>query len=99
MENFSNLVNKDKYQVFVLGCRAHFPFGFFRHAWFVVNEKGKLWRIEVRHYKNKSAPELGHLFLDVLPPFDGIGIFHFLKKPARKVEFLSLTEGDEGSPA
>ena len=99
MQNFSNLVNKDKYQVFMLGCKAHFPFGFFRHAWFVVNQKGKLWRIEVRHYKNKSAPDLGHLFLDALPPFEGINTFYFFKKPIRATEFLGIIEGDEGSPA
>lgn len=99
MEKFSELIKNDRYQVFLLGCKAHFPFEFAHHSWLVINKKGKISRYEIRHYKNKKVPELGHLFLGALPPFQGIETFPFFKKPIRETEFLGSIEGDENSLA
>lgn len=70
MGKFEKLIKKDEYQVFVLCCPAYFPFNFFRHPWFVLNDKGKISRWEVRHSINKK--DQSHLFVDNQPPFEGI---------------------------
>lgn len=94
-----NLVNKEKYQVFVLACPAYIPFNFVRHTWFVLNKKGLISRWEVRHYKNISLKDFGHIHLNEQPPFLGINVSFFIKKHFWKAELLGYIEGEENSPA
>lgn len=51
MKKFYDLVNNDKYAVYLLSSRAYIPFGFARYPWFVLNKNGVLSRWEIRHYK------------------------------------------------
>lgn len=97
--SFTNLINPDVYQVFLFACPAHIPFSLGLHPWFVVNKKGKLSRYEVRYTRNKMRPELGHIHVDELPLFEGIGMFHFLKTPRWDATLLGSLEGGEGSSA
>jgi len=38
-EEFDKLIDKDKYQVFLMICPASTPVNFARHGWFVINKK------------------------------------------------------------
>ncbi len=98
-EELKKLVKENKYQVFVCACRAHVPFNFAFHAWFVVNNKGKISRWEIRHNRNMNNPDWGYLYLNNQFPFQGIRSFLFSKKYARKVKLVGYIEGDENSLA
>jgi len=98
-QDFFNLIKEDKYQVFVLACRAHVPLGFFYHSWFVTNKKGLASRWEVRHFKNKEKKDWGYLYLNSQSPFQGVGVFRYSKKHFRVVNLLGFIEGGEGSTA
>lgn len=98
-QEFEKLIDKDKYQVFIVACKAFFPLGFAYHPWFVINNKGVISRIEVAHYRNKIDPNLEYMFLNSKLPFEGIGFFPFIKKPFREVKLLAFIEGGEDSLA
>lgn len=83
----------------MLWCRAHAPWGYFYHPWFVVNRKGVISRWEFRHFRNKVRPQWGHVHSDSQPPFEGIGVFFFFNIPRRRTGLLGILEGDENSAA
>ena len=95
-QELRKLIKPDKYQVFLFACRAQVPFNFAFHPWFVINEKGKLSRFEIRHYKNNQ--EWGHLFVNEQPVFQGLSVFLSLKK-TRKTILIEYLEGEENSLA
>lgn len=96
-KEFQNLIKKDKYQVFIYACRAEAPLNIFFHPWFVINNKGKISRWEILHFKNN--PEWGHLFLNKYRPFQGLPSIFFLKKYTRKIKLVKYIEGNENSLA
>src|SRR3989344_374695 len=98
LEEFQKLVKKDKYQVFVFTCPAHFPFVFARHPWLVVNKKGTLSRWEVLFRKNLLEQKCNHVHINFLPPWRGIEIFPFVRTFNGKSKLLKIIEGDENSP-
>lgn len=91
MNEFEKLIKKDEYQVFVLCCPAYFPFNFLRHPWFVLNDKGKISRWEVRHSINKK--DQSHLFVDNQPPFEGINKTVLINSKWQ-AQFMGNIEGD-----
>jgi hypothetical protein len=44
---FEKLIDKNKYQVFVVLSRGNFPVSFAVHPWVVVNNKGDIKRYEI----------------------------------------------------
>jgi len=90
-KNFENLINKDKYQVFIMYCPAYLPFNFFRHPWLVVNKKGEISRWEIRHSINKEKQT--HLFINNQKPFEGINKTIFIKS-RWGASLLCLVEDD-----
>ncbi|MBP9715302.1 MAG: DUF3750 domain-containing protein [Candidatus Pacebacteria bacterium] len=96
----NDLINKDKYQVFLFRCKAHFPLNFADHLWFVINIKGEVSRWEVLYSNDyRAETHWGHLYKNFHRPFQGINIFNFFKKPTWKSELLHKIEGDENSTA
>lgn len=91
MNKFENLIDKNKYQVFVFCCPAYIPFHFFRHPWFVINKKGEISRYEIRHTLNKTNNN--HLFINNQPPFEGIQKTLFVKEKW-EASLLGSVEGD-----
>lgn len=67
-------------KVYILSCRAHFPFLFASHTWFVIERGGMTLRYEVLYRKNSSIKELGHLHMNSFGPFQGIPVFSFTNK-------------------
>lgn len=97
--DFEKLIDKDKYQVFLLSSPCSIPISFARHTWFVVNKKGSISRWEVVHTLFASGEKnWGHLKLNLQDPFLGVWIFFFFKKLGNfKTSLLGLVEGDEDS--
>ena len=54
------LIDSNKYQVFIYGSKAHLPFIFACHSWVVLNKKGSISRWEVVFRKNKSNDKSGN---------------------------------------
>jgi hypothetical protein len=96
---FENIIKSDLYQVFLFTSPAHIPLSIWTHPWVVINKQGNLTRYEVRYKKNRVKPELGHIHINDLPPFDGIEIFSFLKYPRWNATLLGQIEGGENSGA
>lgn len=86
-----HLINKNKYQVFFLFCKARFPFSFALHTWIVINEKGKLTRYEVAHFKQKN-----HLIKNNWKPFLGVNKFFFYNGLFSKTHLLYYFEDSIG---
>ncbi len=99
-EEFKKLIKEDKYQVFVFESKAHFPFVFASHPWFVINKKGVISRYEVV-YKKDCCPgkSFGHVHLNALPPHKGIRIFSFYENLFWKSKLLGFLEGNINSTA
>jgi Protein of unknown function (DUF3750) len=96
---FENLVNKEKYQVFLFSSLCTFPLSFASHGWFVVNQKGVLSRWAVNHRGNVGEKSWGHLALNFLPAFSGLNIFLFTSRGHFTARLIGLLEGDENSLA
>ena len=89
--NFEDLVDKEKYQVFIFSFPAYFPFNFFRHPWFVLNKKGEISRWEIRHFINKENGT--YLYVNNQKPFEGINKSIFVKSKW-KACFIGSIEGE-----
>ncbi len=87
------LIDNSKYQVFIFRCRAHLPFFWASHTWVVVNKKGDCSRWEVLYLPNKDK-NFGHLHINGMPLFQGIGMFPFLNKCFWKCGLIGSIEGD-----
>jgi len=92
-DNDNQLIDPDKYEVFVLYCPANVPFVFAIHPWLVCNEKGKISRWEVL-FRANGDKAWGHLHLNRFPPFSGIGIFPFSEKWLWRGRLLGRVEGE-----
>jgi hypothetical protein len=93
-QKYEDLIKSDKYQVFLFTSRAHLPFSFFSHSWFVINKHGLVSRWETLFTKNRDK-NWGHLFLNANPPFEGLGIMPFKAKNTWIGELSGFLEGDE----
>lgn len=96
-QNFQDLIDKDKYQVFVFSSPASLPINFARHPWLVINQKGVISRWEVMHFKNKKDKRLKHIHFNNRSPFCGNIIIYPLELLYWKAELMGYIEGDEES--
>ncbi len=98
--NFEELVDKDKYQVFLFTSPCSFPLSFAVHPWFVINQKGKISRYGFNHIKNVGEKSWGHLALNSLPPFSGLGIFFpFYSNNRFNAKLVGMIENNENGTA
>lgn len=77
MQHFN--YNKNSNQVFLLHSACNVPINLASHTWFVINEKGKLSRFEVRHFKSHIQKH-GYIHLNTISYFQGIELFRFYPK-------------------
>jgi hypothetical protein len=98
--DFQNLVEKEKYQVFLFTSPCSLPISCFAHPFFVINKKGNLWRYEIIHRKSngKSDNHFGHLIINFFPLFSGVNIIpYYFKHFYFKAKLRDVASGDEGS--
>lgn len=95
-----DILNENKYQVFLFSCPANFPYFFSSHTWLVVNTKGEISRWETGLLKRKRANSWGHLNRDLNPATLGIDVFPFVLDKLRwGSKLLNFIEGDKNSLA
>ena len=97
-KEFSKLIKKDRYQIFLFESSLSFPFNLFSHHWFICSEKGKISRWEILFRRNKNK-KMGHLYKDFLPPIYGIEIIPFYQKFFWKGKIKGIFEGNKNSQA
>ena len=95
LNNYQNLIDPTKSQVFLFKSKANFPFIFAIHPWFIINKKGEVSRWEVLYSKNfKSEKSWGTLYKNLFPPFQGLNIFPFISKPTYNSKLVVVVEGE-----
>jgi len=90
-KDYSKLIKKNKYQIFIFTCPANIPVNFAIHPWIVTNEKGKLTRFDVCHFKNKDE---NYLHIDHYSYLQGIEVFPNIGKWYWKGELFYKAQGD-----
>jgi hypothetical protein len=91
---FQQLIDNNKYQVFIFVSPGSIPFNFASHPWFVINKLGAISRWEVLFRKTPHPTKWGHLYKDFYPPFRGIEIIPFWKKFFWPGKLLGIIEGE-----
>ncbi|MBI5139380.1 DUF3750 domain-containing protein [Candidatus Nomurabacteria bacterium] len=98
-QDLEKLIDKNKYQIFVMICPTSLPILFAKHTWFVINKKGVFSKWEVKFNKNEN-PSYGYLHLNEGRPFQGISKIYPIKKHFFwKGKMLGVIDGDENSIA
>lgn len=94
-EDYSKLIDKSKYQVFLFNSRANFPFIFAIHPWFVLNKQGEISRWEVAMSDSyPQAQNWGHIYKNLYPFFQGSETFPFVDKLFNESRLLGMVEGE-----
>ena len=70
-EEFRELIDKKKYQVFLFSTPLPLPFNFAVHTWLVTSNKGVVKRWEVWHTKKHVPKSYGFLNLNLRKPSVG----------------------------
>jgi hypothetical protein len=95
-EDYSQLIDNNEYQVFLFKSQIAFPLSFAVHPWFVVNNKGEISRWEVWGFSKKRVAHWGHLYRNILPPFQGVRkIFLISDKFHNQSKLIGMIEGEE----
>ncbi|MFA6514755.1 MAG: DUF3750 domain-containing protein [Candidatus Paceibacterota bacterium] len=97
-QDYSNLIDSKKNQVFLFKSMASFPFIFAVHPWFVLNKQGEISRWEVAFSDSYPKKEhWGHLYKNLYPFFQGIEFLPFANRFFNKGKLIGVVEGDEAS--
>lgn len=96
--DLEKLIDKEKFQVFVCMSSAALPFITFRHPWFVINEKGKISRYEIKRSRNVDK-NMGYLHINAQKPFEGMPFFFGINYFFQDTVLLKTIEGLEDSSA
>lgn len=83
--------NESENQVFLLYSACNVPINLASHTWLVCNEKGRLSRYEVRHFKSHN-PKHGYIHLNTISYFQGIELFRFYPEIKWKTKLIRQIE-------
>jgi hypothetical protein len=93
-KEFEQLIDKEKYQVFLFASPGSLPFNFASHPWFVINKLGSISRWEVLFRNTSHTTKWDHLYKDFYPPLRGIEIILFWKKFFWRGKLLGQIDGE-----
>ena len=96
---FSQLIDKDKYQVFLLGSPLPIPLNFAIHTWFVIQLKGKIHRWEFGRFRGSPHKNGIGVLKDYLKPTDGMNILFWRTNPRFSAHLINFIEGGDHSMA
>ncbi len=96
---FTPLIKKDRFQVFLFVSCLPIPFVFAVHSWIVTSSKGNIKRWEVWQNKNRNKTSWDYVHLNLLAPSTGMNKYPFLRFPRNKSEIIGYIEGEKGSTA
>ncbi len=98
-KEFLKLVDRNKYQVFILSSRVPFPLNFAVHTWFVINLKGKIHRWEFGYFKGSPYENGIGVLKDFFYPTTGMNVYFWKAEPRFNSKLISFIEGDDNSIA
>lgn len=101
-KEFSKLINKKSYQLFLMSSKVPWPFFFAIHTWFVVSRKGKLERWDSgKFYKPTPKKSWGNVYLGLFDndPSKGMNINPFYLGKRYKSKLIGYIEGKNNSIA
>lgn len=96
-KDFSHLIDKNKYQVFLFKSKVSLPFIFAMHPWFVLNKKGELSRWEVIFSESYPKQHWGHLYKNLYPFFQGIELIPHDKHYFFEADLLGVVQDEEAT--
>lgn len=97
---FEEILDKEKYQVFLFMCPANIPINFARHSWLVVNRLGVISRWELFWRPNRGGESWDYLHKNFYAPTQGIEKYPLSQKYLwGDGTLLGYVEGDEQSLA
>jgi len=96
---FSKLINKNKYQVFLFSSPVPIPFNFAVHTWFVVNLKGEINRWEFGRFRGSPYKNGIGVLKNFFSPTEGMNIYFWKRYPRFNSKLIDFIEGDEESAA
>lgn len=102
MKDIKNLIDNNKYQVFLMTCHCNLPAAFASHNWFAINKKGIIERWESGYTEDYGEQSWGYLRKNTMhcTPFDGITIIPMMGKFFRwKGKLIGFIEEDSNSLA
>src|SRR3989338_7205702 len=74
-QKFQSLINKEKYQVFILACPTYTPFNFARHSWFVI--KKHFWKAKLMGYIEGSENSTAQKIIEFIENSEKIYLYCF----------------------
>jgi len=93
-QEFNQILKKDKEQFFIFTVKLPIPFFLVKHSYIITNQKGKINRIEIWHFKNKKHPEYGHIHINLFKPTKEIKkTFHKYRKTKFEPELIGTETG------
>ena len=101
-QDFSGVVRKNRYQVFLFCSKVPFPFFFTLHTWFVINKRGRISRWESGKFHNpKPKKSWGNVYLGLgnNNPLIGMNINPFSDGMRYKSRIIGCEEGTTNSTA
>ena len=94
MESFEELLENNKYQVFIFSSPVPIPFNFAVHTWFVINLKGEIHRWEFGKFRGSPHPNGVGILRDYLEPTRGMPYYFWKTKKKFKSKLVDYIEGD-----
>jgi len=98
-EEFSELINRNKYQVFLFSSPVPYPLNFAVHTWFVVNLKGKISRWEFGRFKESPHKNGIGVLKNFFEPTKGMNKYFWKSHPRFSSKLIDFIEGADDSVA
>lgn len=98
-KDIMELVEKDKFQVFLLVTKVFKPYQFAVHSWIMTSNKGKLKRWDVFDVKNGKGKRWGYVYLNGKKFSAGGNIYEDKEYPKYDSKIIRIIEGEENSLA
>lgn len=96
---FANLINREKYQVFLFSSPVPIPFNFAVHTWFVINLKGEISRWEFGRFRGSPHKNGIGVLKNFFDPTEGMNKLLWKRYPRFNSKLIDFIEGDGESVA
>ena len=97
--NFKELIEKDKFQVFLFAAPLPIPVNFAVHAWFVIQLEHKIERWEFGKFRNSGNPKGIGILKNFMNPVSGMQKYPWRTKKGSSSQLLGKISGEKGSLA
>lgn len=98
-KDITKLINKNKYQVFLLVTKVFRPYQFAVHSWIMTSNKGKLKRWDVFDVKNRKGKKWGYVYLNGKELWEGGNIYEDKEYPKYDSKVIGIIGGGKNSLA